>query len=302
WLPGPYEGDCLEKRSQCFTQVASLLSQARVPGWSGTAAGAYSDILGQMIGVARGLGKNDTGMARDVAAQAEVIGDAQIAISAGQGFLAAALPIVLVMESRPETVIAAATLALVATSMAVAEALFYLIRSLVSAYRVAGLAHDHDYRVPKWSIPSVIAMHSASPAGVQAGPMGMGSDGVAGYSGSVVDGGVTAIASIPGPASAGLAAVEGSGVGVGGTGVVSPASGPRPSVQSANRAVAGVSLWERSVVRGPGVVSVRDGSAISGHVAGAAGVSSGKRAPLNAGLAAGAVGDADACAEDLVRA
>ncbi|MEE6179037.1 EspA/EspE family type VII secretion system effector [Mycobacterium sp. 050134] len=300
-LPGPYKGDCFEKRSQRFTEVASLLSHAGVPGWSGSAAKAYSDILLQMTYAARNLAAYDATTAEIVNGQASMVNVVHILIETEEDALIVLLAMVLALECRPESMHLAWTLAVTFSGFAIAGAVGALMAALEQSRLAADRANALQYRVPAWSLP-IIGVESASSAGVQAGRVGAGSDGVAGDSGLVVGGDVSTAASMPGPASGGLAAVEGSDVGAGGTAVVSPASGPRPSAQSANRAVTGTSLRDRSAVRGPRVESVRDGSAGSAQVAGAAGALSGKRAPLNAGLAEAAVSDADSRAEDLVHA
>ncbi|MEE6176742.1 EspA/EspE family type VII secretion system effector [Mycobacterium sp. 050134] len=296
WLPGPYEGDCLEKRSQRFTQVASLLGHAGVPGWTGSASSAYSDVVEQLIVAASQFAKNDTGMAALVKEQAAMVEEAQFGIAISQDALIAAIPVVMAMECKPTMLPLALLVAIVVANLAVISAIGLLIYCLNNSTDVADSAAKLSYQVPAWSLP-IIGVESASPAGALAGPFRTESDDAAGHSGSAADRDVTTTASMPGPARAGWTALESSGIDAGRTGAVSPAYRQGPSVQSANRAKAGASLRDRSQARGPRVASVRDGSSISAHVTGAAGTSSGQRAPVEAALAT-AVGNADSRAED----
>ncbi|MEE6179998.1 EspA/EspE family type VII secretion system effector [Mycobacterium sp. 050134] len=299
-LSTPYEGDCLEKRSQCFAQVASLLSHGSVPGWTGSAAGAYSDIVGQLISAAGELAKHDAKVANLVKDQAAMVGEAQLGLTVEQDVLIAALPLILALECKPQCMPIAYGVALLLAGAAIGGAITLLIRCLAEATNVQKSVDQMGYQVP--SFPTLdSAIGPGITTGVQIGRVGMESDEAGRYSGFVAGGDVTATASMSRRVGAGLAAVESSGVDVRRAGVVGAACGPRLSGRSANGVEAGASLRDHSPVRGPRTASVRDGSAGSAHVAGAAGVSSGKRAPVNAGLAA-ALGDADSCGEDLVRA
>ncbi|MEE6180001.1 EspA/EspE family type VII secretion system effector [Mycobacterium sp. 050134] len=298
-LPGPYGGDCLEKRSQRFTQVASLLSDAGVPGWTGSAAKAYSDVLGQLISATGELAKNDAKLADFVKDQAEAVGEAQLGIAIEQDVLVAAQAVVFAMECKPAMLTAAYYVAVLLATVSVGAAIVLLMWCLLTSASVAGGAKRLPYNVEAWSLP-VIAMHSAFATGAQASPVGAESDCAGSYSGSVVGADVNVTASTSRRVSAGLPAFDSPGVGVGRTRVVGAMCGPGPSGRSANRPEVGGSFRDRSPVRGSRAAAVRDGSSVSVRLAGAAETSSSQRAPVDAGLAV-VVGNADSCSEEPVR-
>jgi hypothetical protein len=141
----PYQGDCFKEGSQDFTEVAALLQMAAPASWQGEAADAYTAANSTLVTLAQTMADLDLEMQKLVKDHAEVVSQTQLGIGIQQDVLIVALPIMFLLEKKPETFtpafIAAITIAGAALLAAVGLLSWCLGTSIQTQQAVDGLAY-----------------------------------------------------------------------------------------------------------------------------------------------------------------
>jgi hypothetical protein len=217
----PYQGDCFKDGSPHFTEVKELLQSAVAPSWTGTAADGYTTANSSLMTQVQTMANLDLELEKLVQSHAEIVSQTQLGIGVEQDVLIVAFPIILCLESRPESLAAAYTAAVATAAAAVGAAVgllsWCLGTSIQTQQTVNGLSYDgviaaaqkviHDYASARVTQPGgSVASDTPVSGGVSVSSAVSGTPTVASSPGS---------ASGVGPQRAPLNATPGEGQGVG---------------------------------------------------------------------------------------